>query len=183
MGVHFQTGVSYVAGFDKPAILSLSTIRRAVEGQGFAVLGVYECSSMPGLPFAVPGVCGDEWDYVALVKRTGAPKYIDVPDRVAWLVAIPPPGQPPPALARPGELPPPPGVTQPTLVTQRTGGLDKRKALHIGAELAGLFVAAPIMWWAGGKLPKGSKGRTAIRVAAVGTALVDAALLASYAVD
>lgn len=145
---HFAQGFSYVAGFDKPALLSIDTIRRYVEEEGFVVEGAWPCARIPGLPFAVPGHCGDNWDWIAIVRRTGPSRWLDVPDRVAWLVAVPPPQLPPPTRARPGEVPPPPQPTGPTLVqTTRepsTAALVADK-VALGVELAGV-AAAPLLW-------------------------------------
>lgn len=117
---YFEHGVTYIAGIDKPAIVSVSTIREAVADEGFQVLGVYTCDQIPSLPFAVPGKCGDEWDYIGIARRTGPSKWIDVPDRARWIVAIPPVTVTPSLPARPGE-PPPPTAPGPTVVLERAG--------------------------------------------------------------
>lgn len=93
--MRFRHGWSYLAGFDYPTLLSEATIRRGVERRGFKVHGAWSCEEWRwGLPADV-GACGDDWDYIALVTRTGPDEEIDVPDRVKWIVPLTPTPQAP----------------------------------------------------------------------------------------
>jgi len=83
----FKQGLSYAAGFDKPAILSADTIAEGVTDRGFSVLLADECAEQ-GLPFATPSSCGDSWDWIAIVERTAPDELIEVPDRVKWIVPL-----------------------------------------------------------------------------------------------
>jgi hypothetical protein len=127
MRYRFVTGHAYAAGFDKPFVASESAIREAVEDKGFRVLYADECERTPVLPFHTPGTCDDEWDWIALVERTGPSTVLEVPDRVKWIIDTTPaaPGEPvrpptplqpePEPLVVPGfptPLPSPAGVAQ-----------------------------------------------------------------------
>ncbi len=102
---HFRRGFTYVAGIDKPVVVSKSAIVEAVTDMGFRVLFADECSRMPSFPFRVPGKCDDEWDWVGYVERVGPSETIDVPGQVKWIQEVPKPLPPP----QPGQpVPPPP---------------------------------------------------------------------------
>ena len=185
----FRQGFTYIAGYDNPAVVPNSTIERKVAEKGFQIILNKPCDEYTP-PFRFPpqaGPCDDEWDYVAAIRRIGPSAHFDVPDRVAWMITVPPPQLPPPG---PAELPPPaitgqpPGVapppppTQPALVHQREKP-DRRRDLHMISEAIGLAAVAPLMWYSARELPRGAM-RTGLQAAAIGTAAVDAYLLWSY---
>lgn len=177
--MHFRQGFAYIIGFDNPVLVSNARIREGAEELGFEMVGLHECDIFTGLPFATPTPCGDDWDYIAIVRRLGADRWIDLPDRVAWVVSLPPPQLLPPTPAKPGE-PPPPAITQPTLVARKQAGkVDRRRTVHMVAEAAGLAVALPVGWWASSKI-KQKRPRYALRAVLVTMATVDALLLWAY---
>lgn len=142
----FRAGHAYVAGFDKPGVVGIGTIRDKVEDKGFQVLAAYECADVPGLPFAVRGSCPDDWDWIGLVRRTGPTELIDVPDRVWWIVEIPPAEAPPPPTpgAPPPELPPfdkCANVTSRPAVTYEHAYSAVGAGLAVGVLVGGLALA------------------------------------------
>lgn len=153
---HFEQGRSYYVGIDKPALISMDTLIGAVEDEGFEVLGVYPCEDYPGMPFPVPGSCGDEWDWVGLVRRIAPSGPYDAPDRVKWVQMIPdaPPAPVPPP---PGESPvgpdpyvpvdPPPTPPVPDApaapaIPERKSALSLGRVALIGAGLLGGYLGA-----------------------------------------
>lgn len=142
----FVTGHSYFAGFDKPWYASRAAIKAAVEGKGFQVLGDWPCTKMPQLPVQVPGRCGDQWDWLALVRRTGPTLALELPSQVKWVVDTTPGApagtgpQPPP---QPPQEPPPPGGDG--FPPPRTPG-PQQPARGAGAGLALGLVAAGLGW-------------------------------------
>jgi hypothetical protein len=84
-GYMFRAGRTYVAGVNKPAVLSVDTIAEAVEERGFGVVGIWEREQLPAFPFVLPPH-EDDWDYVGVAVRTGPDEAIEVPSRVRWLV-------------------------------------------------------------------------------------------------
>lgn len=106
----FRQGFTYVAGINKPSIVSRNAMIGGVTDLGFRVLFAEECQKMPRFPFAVPGNCGDDWDWVGYAERTGPSQMVDVPGRVKWIQEIPKPQPPPP----PGQPEPPPAPMPPS---------------------------------------------------------------------
>lgn len=113
----FLAGHTYAAGFHKPWYASEGAVREAVTDEGFRVLYASECESVPGLPFHTPGTCGDEWNYIGLVERTGPDAVLDVPEEAKWIVDTTPaaPGEPvrPPTPLQPEPEPLAPGFPTP----------------------------------------------------------------------
>lgn len=148
----FKQGYAYVAGVDKPAILSRSMIVNAVTDMGFRVLYADECERTPVFPFRVPGRCGDQWDWVGFAERTGPTKSIDVPSRVKWIqeipkpqVAQPVPGQPAPA---PVVEPPPPVWESPEARSAPTNGGTQQAAFGgSGNLLVPALIGAASGWF------------------------------------
>lgn len=185
----FRQGFTYIAGYDNPALLPNSTIEKGIAGKGFAIIFNLPCDEYVA-PFMLPpsaGPCDDEWDYIAAILRTGPSANLDVPDRVSFIITIPPAQPPPPGPAelpppgQPGQppgLPPPPPPPGPAIVHQREKR-DRRRDIHVMSEAIGLAAVAPLMWYAATQVPAGGV-RTALKGAAVGTAAVDAFLLWSY---
>lgn len=145
---HFIQGHNYFAGFDKPALISASTIREAVEAEGFEVVGDWACKEIPQLPVQVPGQCGQQWDWLALVRRTGPTQAVELPDRVKWVVDATPmgagaPGAPAPGSQPPQDTPPPPGADfPPPKVPPR-----HRPPKAAGGGLLVLALAGAAAWW------------------------------------
>ena len=185
----FRRGYLYVAGYDNPALVSDRRLEREIERLGFSVVWHGPCDDI-ALPFAVPphaGTCGDRWDYVAAVVRVAPSARLEVPQRVKFLVAVPPVNPPAPG---PAELPPPqvpggpPAIGPPPAppapaVELVKGQDDKRRALHIASEAAAIAVVAPLTWYASGLVPAGPV-RWSLRAVAVATVLIDGYLLTSY---
>lgn len=184
----FRHGYSYVAGFDKPAVVGITRIREEVEEEGFRVLMVRECREGEQLPFRVRGNCGDEWDWIGFVERRGPTRPIDVPDRVQWIVEVPPP-QPAIVPAKngsaplPQEPPPPPVVTERPTTPEAQGQSFElgRKHLHVGAEALALVAGVPFLWWASTRTS--GAARNGLRALAVATAVVDGYLLMRWSRD
>jgi len=142
----FRSRHSYLAGFDKPAVVSIRAIREAVEDRGFDVLAAWECETGPRLPFRTPAPCGDGWDWVAHLVRTGPDEQIDVPDRVRWIVDATPeraPAPPPSPLPAPPAAEPLPGVVE--VVFTSEAPKKKARGVAIAAVLA--VGAAAAAWW------------------------------------
>lgn len=182
----FREGFLYIAGYDNPALVPNSSIENAIAERGFQVVLHTPCDEYTA-PFAYPqhaGPCDDEWDYIAAILRTGPDQNFDIPERVAFIITIPPAQPPPPELppqTQPGQPPaviPPPPPTQPALVHQREKK-DRRRDLHVISEALGLAVVAPVMWYASREV-QAPVLRTGLKAAAVGTAAVNAYLLWTY---
>lgn len=145
MNFTFQQGVYYAAGFDKPFIASASAVKEGVEAEGFQVLAAWECEGQPGMPFHTPGTCGDEWDWIAYIRRTGPTKTIDMPSQVKWVQAIP-------ALAvQPGQpSPPPPSELAPLPIVDTGNGAPAngdRFAAPTKASILWLLVGGVGGYW------------------------------------
>ena len=91
----FRQGLSYVAGVDKPFVISKATIVEAVTDLGFRVLFADDCEELPRFPFPVPSGCGEDWDWVGYAIRTAPTERVDVPDRVRWIQEVPAESKPP----------------------------------------------------------------------------------------
>ena len=138
----FKQGRSYIAGIDKPFVISASRIIKEATKLGFRVGYVDECEKLfaAGTPFRTPSRCGDDWDWIAFFTRTGPSQSIDVPGRVKWIVDSTSPPQP-----RPGEPPPPVQPEPPPWVNpEAPGPLPTTPGLP-GAPLApaGVPLGAP----------------------------------------
>lgn len=178
---NFLKGFTYIVGFDNPALISNGRIREEAEAQGFSVVTLMECDAFSGLPFATPTKCGDGWDYIAVVRRTGADRWIDLHSRIAWVVTLPPPQLPPAKPAVPGQEPPPPQPTEPTMIARKEniGKVDRRRQIHMVTEAGGLLVALPLGLWSSTKI-KNKSARYALRGMLGAMAVVDAWLLSTY---
>lgn len=95
----FIKGRTYAAGADFPPLVPESVIREQVEARGFDVVNVWDCGE-GGVPFKVTGTCGEDFDTIAIVVRTGEDEEIELPPQVAWVVDLsqqaekPSPGSP-----------------------------------------------------------------------------------------
>jgi len=120
----FKYGYYYMAGVDKPFIVSTDMIVDKVEDMGFKVWLIGECEKWGDrgrMPFPTNGTtCGDEYDWVGFVERLGPDTMIDLPSQVKWIRGwpspklLPPPQQPPPQSGPPSPWPTPqPPAPQP----------------------------------------------------------------------
>jgi len=90
----FRKGRVYVAGFDLPPFVAFSVVKSGIEARGFRVLSIWDCED-GGVPFAVTGKCGDEYDTIGVGERTGLDAELELPSRVAWVVELDPGDAPP----------------------------------------------------------------------------------------
>ena len=132
----FETGHSYLAGFDKPWFASLSAIRSGIEKRGFDVLGVWNCKQFGPLPFATPSHCGGTWDWIGMVRRTGPTKTIELPSQVKFTVDT--------TLAPPG--PPVPGAPPPVVVTPPPAPPPAAAAPRAAVGAAPVLIGAALLW-------------------------------------
>lgn len=106
----FIHGMGYLAGFDYPMVVGLESLVEAVEEKGFVVYQVGDCKDWAPVLFPTPSRCGDTWDWIAHVARTGPTEELELPGRVKWIqetwMMWDPAGPPPPAPPPPPPAPP-----------------------------------------------------------------------------
>ena len=85
----FRKGYAYYAGGDLPWIVPESAVISGLTGEGFRVLSFEECEGLR-IPFVTPTPCGEGWNYLGFVQRTGDDRAFDMPDRIKWLFELAP---------------------------------------------------------------------------------------------
>ena len=83
--MRFQNGRSYLAGFDEPFVVSRARLAEELQKLGFSLLAVDDCERWGDVPFDTPTPCGDSWDAIGYVVRTGPDAEMELPTRIKWI--------------------------------------------------------------------------------------------------
>lgn len=131
----FRKGYTYIAGVDKPGLLTVGLIVDGVEAQGFRVMGVWACDELPALPpiGGVVGTCGNDYDYIGIAERTEPDAEIDLPSAVVWIAefATGPNVLPTLPLPQPGAACPPPLTWRAVAIWSAIGAVVGAGAMHL----------------------------------------------------